>query len=131
MRKGPETGEAQNVLGRHGARGKPAGPMCISDAPELPHGLEGGEGHPAFPSLRTCYLAFLPWTQLDIFIEAPGMEGLGGSPPVVEGGQEASGLLPCPLTPQAPCSHTFCGQQRKKQLRSSPRGGKGGVQQQE
>lgn len=116
MLKGPETSEARNVLGRSGACGKPPGPVRISDDLELPYGLEGGAGHPTLPSPRTCCLAFLPWTQLNIFIEAPGMGGLGGSPPVVEGGQEASGLLPCRLTPQAPCSHTLCGRQRKEQL---------------
>lgn len=131
MRKGPETSKARNLLGRSGARGKPPGPVCISDDLELPHGLERGAGHPTLPSPRTRRLAFLPWTQLNIFIEASGMGGLGGSPPVVQGGQEAPGLLPCRLTPQAPCLHTLCGQQRKEQLWSSPRGGKGGVQQQE
>lgn len=74
MCKGPETREAQNVPGRSGALGKPAGPMCISDDLEPPHGLEGGAGHPTFPSPRICRLTFLPWTQLNIFIEAPGME---------------------------------------------------------
>ena len=78
MRKGPETSKARNLLGRSGARGKPPGPVCISDDLELPHGLERGAGHPTLPSPRTRRLAFLLWTQLNIFIEAPGMGGLGG-----------------------------------------------------